>query len=352
MFKNGQPGSDARSIESQPDLGVVLVTGAGGAAAVTVLRSLAGHADLVAADIDPFAVGLYLVPPPRRILIPRGDDPAFVPTLLQCAIDQGADLVIPTVDTELRGVSAARGEFAAHGIDLLVEDVSTLDLCLDKLRLMRLCAPTVRVPLTIALTPNSVATELPVLGSPFIIKPRQGAGGRGFAIIHDLDDLRDVPLDGSYLAQELLPGDEFSIDVLGSPDGRVVAAVPRRRDKIDSGIAVAGRTMADPALEAFGRAVASAIGVVGVVNVQAKLDREGEPSLLEVNARFPGTMSLTQAAGIDMPLLAVQARRGRTLPDSLPFREIGVVRHWTEVTVPIDEYAVIAPTGLPDAVPR
>jgi len=330
---------------------VVLVTGAGGAAAVTVLRSLTGRADLVAADIDPFAAGLYLVPPQRRVLIPRGDDPAFVSTLLQCAIDQGADLVVPTVDTELRGVSAARAEFAAHGIDLLVEEVRTLDLCLDKLRLMRHCALTVRVPLTIELTVESVATELAVLGTPFIIKPRQGAGGRGFAIIHDPDELRHIPLDGSYLAQELLPGDEFSIDVLGSPDGRIVAAVPRRRDKIDSGIAVAGRTMADPALEAFGRGVAAAIGVVGVVNVQAKLDREGEPSLLEVNARFPGTMSLTQAAGIDMPLLAVQARRGRTLPDTMPFREIGVVRHWTEVTVPIEEYAVILPAALRDAVP-
>jgi carbamoyl-phosphate synthase large subunit len=140
--------------------------------------------------------------------------------------------------------------------------------------------------------------------------------------------------------------------VLGSPDGHVVAAVPRRRDKIDSGIAVAGRTVANPALEAFGRAVASAIGVVGVVNVQAKLDRDGEPSLLEVNARFPGTMSLTQAAGIDMPLLAVQARRGYSLPDTLPFREIGVVRHWTEITVPIDEYAVVTRGALRRAVPR
>jgi carbamoyl-phosphate synthase large subunit len=352
MTTISRPPAAAPSEPEAGGLGVVLVTGAGGAAAVTVLNSLTGHAELVAADIDPFAVGLYLVPSARRVLIPRGDDPDFVSTLLQCAIDQGADLVIPTVDTELRGVSAARDEFAVHGIDLLVEDVRTLDLCLDKLRLMQHCAPTVRVPLTIALTSEAVSTELAALGMPFIIKPRQGAGGRGFAIIEDLDDLRDIPLDGSYLAQELLPGDEFSIDVLGSPDGHIVAAVPRRRDKIDSGIAVAGRTMADPALEDFGRAVASAIGVVGVVNVQAKLDREGQPSLLEVNARFPGTMSLTQAAGIDMPLLAVQARRGHQLPVSLPFREIGVVRHWTEVTVPIDEYAVIMPGALRHPVPR
>ena len=273
MMKNGRAAPGAYTGPAASHLGVILVTGAGGAAAVTVLNSLTGHAELVAADIDPFAVGLYLVPPERRVLIPRGDDPAFVSTLLQCAIDQGADLVVPTVDTELRGVSAARDEFAGHGIDLLVEEVGTLDLCLDKLRLMQHCAPTVRVPLTVALTSDACrrrSKRLARLSSSNLARAPEGAAS---PVIHETDDLRDVPLDGTYIAQEMLPGAEFSIDVLGSPDGRVVAAVPRRRDKIDSGIAVAGRTVADPALEAFGRAVASAIGVVGVVNVQAKLDR-------------------------------------------------------------------------------
>lgn len=328
-------------------LGTVLVTGAGGAAAVTVLRSLSGHAELVAADIDAFAVGLYLVPPSRRVLLPRGDDPAFVPTLLQCAIEHGATLVVPTVDSELREVSVARADFAAHGIDLLVEEVRTLDLCLDKLRLVQHCARVVRVPTTIELTAQTGAADLDALGLPFIIKPREGAGGRGFAVITRPDDLRGVPRDGSMIAQEMLPGDEFSIDVLGSPEGRIVAAVPRRRDKVDSGIAVAGRTVADPGLEEFGRAVAAAIGVVGVVNVQAKLDSTGRPGLLEVNARFPGTMALTRAAGIDMPLLAVRARHGLVLPETLPFREIAVVRHWAEVSVPVEEYASIELAAQP-----
>lgn len=323
-------------------LGTVLVTGAGGAAAVTVLRSLVGHADLVAADIDPVAVGLYLVPADRRVLLPRGDDPSFVDALFEAARGFGADLVIPTVDVELRDVSAAHDRFAAAGIDLLVESVATLDACLDKATLIEHCAATVRVPATIVMS-RTHSHELLAgqLGSPFLVKPRQGAGGRGVAVVRCTEDLDAVPRDQSYLAQELLPGDEYSIDVLSTPEGRVVAAVPRRRDKIDSGIAVAGRTVADPSLEAFGRAVATAIGATGVVNVQAKLTADGEPSLLEVNARFPGTMSLSLAAGVDMPLLAVQARRGRRLPDSIPFREIAVVRHWDEVVVPVAEYGAV-----------
>ncbi|GAB2457840.1 ATP-grasp domain-containing protein [Jatrophihabitans fulvus] len=323
-------------------LGTVLVTGAGGAAAVTVLRSLAGHATAVAADIDPVAVGLYLAAPEHRVLLPRGDAPDFVDALLAAARDHGADLVVPTVDSELLRVSEAADRFAAHGIRLLVESPSTLRTCLDKLTLVERCAARVRVPRTVALEPSTATADVAAaVGEPFIVKPRAGAGGRGFRVVERAADLTSDDLAGGIMAQELLPGDEYSIDVLARPGGGVVAAVPRRRDKVDSGIAVAGRTVADPALEQFGRDVAEIIGAQTVVNVQAKLDADGRPALLEVNARFPGTMALTQAAGVDMPLLAVRAAFGHELPDRLGFREVAVVRHWDDVVVPVEEYGTI-----------
>ena len=82
------------------------------------------------------------------------------------------------------------------------------------------------------------------------------------------------------------------------PGGGVVAAVPRRRDKVDSGIAVAGRTVADPALERVrprGRRGDRRAAAWSTCRPSSTAD--GGPALLEVNARFPGTMALTQAAG-------------------------------------------------------
>ncbi|MGI8882105.1 MAG: ATP-grasp domain-containing protein [Jatrophihabitans sp.] len=331
-----------------PENSAVLITGAGGAAAVTLIRALTGHARVVAADIDPLAVGLYLVPAAQRILLPRGDDPGFVDALLASAVEHRVGLVIPTVDIELRDVSAARGRFAEHGIRLLVETTGCLDLCLDKAALVARCADRVRVPRTVVLSQSTTAADLAGLGAPFIVKPRQGAGGRGFAVISEPGDLDRVPHDETMIAQENLPGTEYSIDVLCRPDGHVVAAVPRTRDKVDSGIAVAGRTVRDAGLESFGRGVAVAIGATGVINVQARRAVDGAPALLEVNARFPGTMTLTMLAGIDMPLLGTAAAFGASLPDRIDFQELAVVRHWADVAVPIDEYGVIG-TGPPVA---
>ena len=320
----------------------VLVTGAGGAAAVTLIRALRDRYTVVAADIDPLAVGLYLVPSARRVLLPRGDDESFVPALLRQARDHGADLVIPTVDVELAGVSAARADFASHGIAVLVETPATLARCLDKWELVQACAPTVRVPATVVLARETTDSAIAALGTPFIIKPRRGAGGRGFAIIDRVEMLAGTPRDGTQILQEFLPGEEYSIDVLARPDGHVVAAVPRRRDKVDSGIAVAGRTVDDDELITFGRRVAEAIGVVGVVNVQARRAVDGTAALLEVNPRFPGTMALTMAAGVDMPDLAVRAAFGESIPDRVDFEEVAVVRHWDEVRVPVEEYAAVS----------
>jgi carbamoyl-phosphate synthase large subunit len=320
----------------------IFVTGAGGAAAVTLLRALAASAELTAGDIDPVAVGLYLVPPLDRVLLPRGDDRDFVDVLLKEAIAHNVDLVIPTVDSELRSVSAARGEFAAHGIALLVETTWTLDACLDKFRLMQLCADVVAVPKTVLLTPDVTVDELAVLGEPFIVKPRRGAGGRGFEIIRQLNQGEEIPRDGTIMAQEYLPGTEYSIDVLARPDGCIVAAVPRLRDRVDSGIAIAGRTVHDEELEEFGRRVATSVAATGVVNVQARRRVDGTAALLEVNARFPGTMALTMAAGVNMPVLAVDGALGRPMPRTLGFTDIALVRHWADVVVPIGEYRATA----------
>lgn len=317
----------------------VLVTGAGGAAAVTLIQALRGDHRVVAADIDPLAVGLYLVPAPQRVLLPRGDDPAFVESLLAAAQSHGADLVIPTVDVELLPVSQAVGAFTEMGIRVLVESCTTLECCIDKYELMRRCAPKVRVPRTVLWGSATTDEQLASLGVPLIAKPRRGAGGRGFAVYDSADAALLPPQDDSYILQEYLPGDEFSIDVLARPDGEVVAAVPRRRDKVDSGIAIAGRTVRDDDLVAFGKAVAETIGATAVVNVQARYCVDGTPALLEVNARFPGTMALTRAAGVDMPRLAVKGAFGGELPDAMDFTEVAMVRHWADVEVSIDDYA-------------
>jgi len=172
------------------------------------------------------------------------------------------------------------------------------------------------------------------------VKPRSGSGSRGIRRVERAEELEALPRDGTLLAQELLPGAEYSLDVLARADGHVSAVVPRARLKVDSGIAVTGRTLHDDGLERFARDVAGLIGLTTVANVQVKEDAAGAPALLEVNPRFPGTMPLTIAAGVDMPRLAIGEALGTPIPEGpLPFADIAMVRYFEERFFSFDDIA-------------
>ena len=68
----------------------VLVTGAGGPAGVAVLRSLARRPDvrLLAADMDRYASGLYLVGEGSRFLVEPGLAETFVDSLVALCLER------------------------------------------------------------------------------------------------------------------------------------------------------------------------------------------------------------------------------------------------------------------------
>jgi carbamoyl-phosphate synthase large subunit len=321
----------------------VLVTGAGGPAGVAVIRSLLARGDVAvhAADMDRWASGIYLVEPDRRRLVPPGLADEFVDDVVATCERDRIEVLFPTVDVELPRLAEARERLAAVGTVLASPSLATLETALDKLTLARACAGHLRVPRTELL---GAAGYDEGWTYPVIVKPRRGAGSRGVRLVTDHAELVAVSATEDLLVQELLPGDEYSVDVLADLDGHVVAAVPRARLRVDSGVSVAGVTIHDEDLVATASAVARVIGLTTVANVQLKRDADGVPALLEVNPRFPGAMPLTIASGVDMPSLTLDAVLGRPVPDHVEFREVANVRFLEDRFLPLDE---ILPAPVP-----
>jgi carbamoyl-phosphate synthase large subunit len=330
------------SPDRNPSAPRVLVTGVGGPSGICILRALADRpVTLLAGDIDPYAAGLYLVEPDRRVILPRGDDECFVDIVLAWCRRHSVDVLVPTVDSELMPLAARRAELEHSGVRLVLAPLETLEVCLDKWALHARCHDQVRTPATVLIDNAFDPAAAPL---PAIVKPRVGSGSRGIHRVDQVEDFDRLERDGSLLAQELLPGAEYSLDVLATREGRVIAVVPRERLKVDSGIAVTGRTHHDERLETIGREVAELIGLTGVANVQVKGDMHGEAALLEVNPRFPGTMALTVASGPDMPWLCVADALGERMPqEALPFVDIAMVRFFQERFLSFDEIVRLQP---------
>jgi carbamoyl-phosphate synthase large subunit len=331
----------------------ILLTGAGGPAAISVWKSL--HAlepyhTLYMADMDARASGLYLVPSERRFLVPRGDAPHFAADLLALCKAQSIDACISTVDAELGGVAARRSDFEAIGVKLVMADGTALALCRDKAQLIPAVAA-----LGVPVPSGGVwqgADGLRQWGAyPAFAKPCKGSGSAGLMNIDSAADLAQVPTDGSYLLQELLPHEEYSVDVYAQPEAAggvtVIAAVVRERMKTDSGIAVTARTRHLPELQTLAVQVVQGLGLPYVSNVQFKRDVSGAYKFLEVNPRFPGSLPLTAMAGVDIPQLMLHNLLGLQHPAVLlPYAEVMMVRYWTEHAVDPQAYDALAAAAL------
>ena len=309
----------------------ILITGTGGPAAVVLLNAWKTRdVELYAADMDRHAAGLYLVDPERRCIIPRADAPDFVEHIVAVCEQHSIDLLVPTVDAELIALSRAESRLLRVGTTLMANPLRSLLTCLDKWTLANVASGVVPVPKTSLLTPSFKGKHAE---GKVIVKPRRGSGGRGIRQLESSELSQEQPSEGR-LVQAFLPGEEYSVDVLRLGPEYRVACVPRLRMKVDSGVAVAGRTVNDPELIGMARRIAQHVDIRGIANVQFRRDAGGTPHLLEINPRVPGTLSLTVASGIDMPGLWLDHALGLPVDVPTEFEEIEMVRTWQDHVLP------------------
>ena len=232
--------------------------------------------ELLAADMDPWAAGLYLVPPAARTLIPAGAAPGF--HRRRCLPGAGRSAWTSCCRPSTRSCGRWRAPARCsrrHGIDLLLAPAEALDVILDKLALAAALRRGRPRPADRAVRGRGRPGGVDVPGH------RQAADGQRVAR-HHAGRLRRRTGRARALARPARAGVPARRGVLDrrarrTPSGHVIASVPRLRARVDSGVSVGGRTVHDAELSSFGRAVAEATGITYVANVQCKRDAGGPP---------------------------------------------------------------------------
>jgi predicted ATP-grasp superfamily ATP-dependent carboligase len=157
------------------------------------------------------------------------------------------------------------------------------------------------------------------LGFPLIIKARKGTSTeqvfkvnsksqaiRIFKIFkkkrkkNKFDDIIDY---SDPIFQEFLPGDSYDALFLFNK-GEMKSAFTQKRVltyPVLGGSGVLNQSCYFPKLIKYGEAFLSDLNWHGVAMVEYKLDKFGEPRLIEVNPKFWGTLALSISAGINFP---------------------------------------------------
>jgi carbamoyl-phosphate synthase large subunit len=316
------------SLHDYPEPAVAaIVTGAGGAAGVAVIRALVARGvRVIAADVDEMAAGLRLAS--SASTLPLGTDPSFVDRIYRLALETGAGMIVSTVAEEMQALARGGEHLAAAGVRTWLPAPKVVQSCIDK---WRFAAVVRRAGVSAPATALGRADGVP---GPWIVKPRFGRGSRDVYAADVPDELdwaiRRVP---EPLVQTRLSGREFTVDCLVGRDGTLAGAVPRWRLETKAGISTKGVTFASKSVVDGARSLLATLGLQGPANVQGFVDADGGVSFVEVNPRFSGGLPLSLAAGSDLVGEYLRGVMGLPVePARLTYREgVTMVRYFDEV---------------------
>ena len=297
----------------------ILVTDAGRASAVTIIRALgrrgwrvvAGASDRRSPGFQSRYVSERLVYPP-----PATSPSEFVEYILAAVQRLGIDLIIPVTDAAILPLAGERPRFESL-CQIALPDAAALGVVMDKGRTLELASQLgVPVPMSsVAASREDALQAARTLGWPGVLKPRASsrypAQNRveAFHVSFANDEtelmaeMRRFEGRSEVLIQEYCPGTGVGIGLL-MDRGRPLAAFQHRRIHevpVSGGASAFRESVAlDPTLYAHAVALLRAIAWTGLAMVEFKVGVRG-PKLMEVNGRVWGSLPLAVMSGVDFP---------------------------------------------------
>ena len=310
----------------------VFITSAGRRISLLRIFQAAAHEvgwSVFAADTDPLSPALQIAD--KGFLSPLFSDTRYVDQLHDLVKAEGVRMLVPTLDTGLDLFAKNAAGLKNLGCQAVISSPEFIEITRDKWKTgQHFAAADIAVPRS-WLPEDLVNAGLP---EELFVKPRGGAASidthrATSANVGSL--LEHVP---NPIIQELLKGEEITIDAYVSFKGVPIHYVPRKRLKTIGGESVQGVTIRDNDLSHWIEKlleVCAKSGARGPLTIQAFLTSNG-PVLTEINAVWR-RISLAYAAGADYPKWLLQEVLGQQIePRMGDYREgLYMTRYAVEV---------------------
>lgn len=306
----------------------ILVTSAGGPAAVGVIKSLkdywlkfndeAGHHYIVATDMNEVSVGFHMAN--KGYVVPAADDSDFLPKIKEIIKREKIDLILPTSNMEID-----QFEQLSNITNVFMSDSKTIKLCNDKWEFYNKVKDDFDIPYT--------WQDNDIKWNGCFARPRYELGGsRGTLHCKDIHQyMSTYNSDVEYIYSDYLPGQEYTIDVLCDMEKPLVSVV-RKRLQTKAGISTQGEIIRDEHIESECKRLCEFLKLKGPVCIQMKEDKNGVPNFVEVNPRFGGGTYFTTLAGVNFVEIIICILEDKPLFINEP-KPIKVIRYHEELVI-------------------
>lgn len=260
---------------------------------------------------------------------PRVTDPSYSDFLLDYCIEQQISLVVPTIDTELSILAQLKESFSTYGITIAISD----KLICDTFYLKRSThdffnSHGFNTPAIIIPSPESTF--------PLFAKLDNSSCSIGAQKINDISEAKYLlSLGQDYVFQELIEGDEYTVDFYITRTGEPAMIIPRKRLEVRAGEVSKSVTCKDREIIQTVEALCKILkGAWGPMTLQLFKTTDNELSLIEINPRVGGGYPLSYHSGMNIFDLLLREIRGESITYSDNWEDgLTMLRYDAEVLV-------------------
>ena len=314
----------------------ILVTGAGGSAAINFIASLRMAPEeiyIVGTDTNKWHLELPNVN--KRYILTLATNENYIEKLIQVIDKEGIEFIHPQPDPEVKVISENRERIQAR---TYLPRKETIKTCQDKARLSKLLMEhRVSVPESIAVnSPEDLDRALNTLekgNGKIWLRARKGAGSRASLPISEkvhgemwIDYWAKVKGIGwgDFMACEFLPGKEFAFQSLWNEGELITSAARERLEYIFGNLTPSGQSSSPSVAKTIHRedvnevATRAVLAVdesaTGIFCIDMKENKDGNPCVTEINAgRFFTTSNFFAELGVNMPYIYVKLAYGEEI---------------------------------------
>ncbi|WP_055668135.1 ATP-grasp domain-containing protein [Desnuesiella massiliensis] len=236
--------------------------------------------NLVGIDITNKSFGLYKELKPY--IVPKYLDKDCFNIIENIIRSEEIQLVFPTINEGLLEWSKRKTYFKEkYNTNVVISDEEVIKICTDKWNTYKFFSD------------NKIPTPKTSLGMDYeLLKPRVGRGSSGIYFRNNVE--KSFDMDG-YISQEIVNGQEYTIDVLCDLNSKPIYIIPRKRIGVESGVSVMGMTVFDEQMVGYVKKIVKILKPVGIINIQC-FKNEKNIYFIEINPRIAGGSSLSFAS--------------------------------------------------------